>query len=97
MNEGAFKTEQTYLNEKYRLYCGMESSDTATMQVRECVVRGDWKASQETHQKSPLEPRSHVLSHKGVLSEPDLETRLTFPPCRLLVFYHLSLGFVVFQ
>lgn len=69
----------------------------ATMQVRECVVRGDWEASQEMHQKSPLEPRRHVLSHKGVLSDPDLETRLTFPPCRLLVFYHLSLGFVVFQ
>lgn len=29
MNEGAFKTEQTYLNEKYTLYCGMESSDTS--------------------------------------------------------------------
>lgn len=67
------------------------------MQVGECVVRGGWGASREAHQKSPLEPGRHVLSHKGVLSDPDLETRLTFPLCRLLVFYHLSLGFVVFQ
>lgn len=29
MNEGAFKTEQTYLNEKYRLYCRVELSDAS--------------------------------------------------------------------
>ena len=64
-----------------------------TTQFRECMVQGAWEASQETHQK----PRRHILSHTGVLSDPDLETKLTFPPCRLLVFYHLSLGFIVFQ
>jgi len=64
-----------------------------TTQFRECMVPGAWEASQETHQK----PRRHILSHRGVLSDPDLETKLTFPPRRLLVFYHLSLGFIVFQ
>lgn len=29
MNEGAFKTEQAYLSEKYRLYCGVESSEAS--------------------------------------------------------------------
>ena len=34
MNEGAFKTEQTYLNEKYRLHCRMELSDASDHAVQ---------------------------------------------------------------